>query len=218
MEWHAMDGRYRRGQRRAIGISMLACMLVLLGACAPHPTWPPPWPPAGLGASPPARATHPAQPAGQPVRLEIPAIALDWPVVPVGLTRDGSMDAPQGPPESPVWREGFWWRGGYHVGEPGNAVIAGHVDDDSGALTPFARIAELQPGDAVVITLAGGATARFRVERVVRVPVPAGGPNDPTLRAIFGPSATPRLNLITCAGAWAGSGYDQRLVVYTALA
>jgi hypothetical protein len=196
---------------------MLVGLLVLLGACAPHPTWPPP----GLGASGTATPTpqhHLAQPAGQPVRVAIPAIDLDWPVVPVGLTADGTMDAPQGPPDSPVWREGFWWRGGYHVGAPGNAVISGHVDDDSGALTPFARIAELRPGDSVVVTLAEGGTVRFRVEHVARVPVPVGGPKDPTLRTIFGPATTPRLNLITCAGTWVGSGYDQRLVVFTTLA
>jgi hypothetical protein len=199
------------GARRASLAATLAGMLMLLGACAPHPTWPPP----GLGAAAPAPPTRAAAPAGPPQRLRIPAIGLDWPVVPVGLGADGAMDAPQGAPDSAVWHEGFWWRGGYRVGEAGNAVIAGHVDDDAGALTTFARIAELQPGDAVLVSLAGGGVVTFRVERVARVPVPVGGPNDPTMRAIFGPAGIPRLNLITCAGAWASGGFDERLVVYT---
>jgi hypothetical protein len=185
---------------------------MLLSACAPHPTWPPP----GLGAGAPARPTATTLPAGVPVRLQIAAIGLDWPVVPVGLDADGAMDAPQGPADSAVWREGFWWRGGYRVGEAGNAVIAGHVDDESGALTPFARIADLRPGDDVLVTLKGGGVVRFQVERVARVPVPVGGPNDPTLKAIFGAATMPRLNLITCAGTWVRGGFDERLVVYTA--
>jgi sortase family protein len=200
-------------QRRTAVAVPFVLTLALLTACAPHPTWPPP----GLGASTAAPATHSVQPVGQPTRIQIPEIALDWPVVPVGLDADGAMAAPQGGPDSPVWREGFWWPGGYRVGEAGNAVIAGHVDDPSGALTQFARIAELQPGASVLVTLDGGSSARFRVRRVARVPVPVGGPNDPTLQEVFGPASTPRLNLITCAGTWMSGGFDERLVVFTTL-
>jgi hypothetical protein len=202
---------HNRWGQNAVVATTLVLVLMLLTACAPHPTWPPP----GLGGSVPAQPTRPAQPVGQPARIRIPVIGLDWPVVPVGLDVDGTMDTPQGGSGSIVWREGFWWRGGYRVGQAGNAVIAGHVDDVSGALTAFARIAELQLGDSVLVTLAGGNVAHFRVQRVVRVPVPVGGSNDPTLRTIFGPAATPHLNLITCAGTWVSGGFDERLVVFT---
>jgi hypothetical protein len=171
------------------------------------------------GASPTAsgQSGHYLRP-GRPVHLRIPAIGLDWPVVPVGRDVTGAMNTPQGPENAPSWHEGFWWQYGYLVGQAGNAVIAGHVDDVQGDLTPFASISRLQPGDAIYVQTDRGDTLRFVVTRVATVDNPVGGPDDPTIAAIFGPSLTPNLNLVTCTGEWVGNEFAQRLVVYSTLA
>lgn len=198
---------------RGIGaISALVLVLVALAACSPLP-------PAlrGTQANAAARDVHFMRP-GRPVRIHIPAIGLDWPVAPVGRDATGAMDAPQGPADAPSWHEGFWYQYGYLVGQPGNAVIAGHVDDLSGNLTPFARISELRPGDAIYVRTDRGDTLRFVVTRVATLANAIGGPNDPTVAAIFGPSPSPNLNLLTCAGAWVGNEFDQRLAIFSTLA
>lgn len=176
-------------------------------------------PPALAGGAAAASATvgHQSAP-GRPVHLRIPRIGLDWPVIPVGRDVTGAMDAPQGPESAASWHEGFWWKYGYLAGQPGNAVIAGHVDDVLGNLTPFAHISQLAPGDAIYVTTDHGDTLRFEVTRVATIPNPVGGPGDPTIASIFGSAATPNLNLITCTGDWVGNEFDQRLVVYSTLA
>jgi Sortase domain len=205
-----------RTRRRIAGAGMLGPAVVLalalvLGGCVPLP-------PALAGQPSAGGAGKSSGPrAGRPVHLSIPAIGLDWPVVPVGRDATGAMDTPQGPESAPSWHEGFWYKYGYLAGQPGNAVIAGHVDDVAGNLTDFARISQLQPGDAIEVRTDQGDTLRFTVMRMESVPNPVGGPNDPTIGAIFGPSATPNLNLITCTGTWVGNEFDQRLVVHATL-
>jgi hypothetical protein len=205
--------RRRRGLAAALVASALGAALAL-ASCA--------LPPAlqrlqGQPSPTSGPAVHYLR-AGRPVHIRIPAIGLDWPVVPVGRDATGAMAAPQGPESAPSWHEGFWWQYGYLAGQPGNAVIAGHVDDVLGNLTPFAHISRLQPGDAIYVQTDRGDTLRFAVIKVTTVANPVGGPNDPTIAAIFGPSATPNLNLLTCAGDWVGNEFDQRLVVYSTLA
>src|SRR5260221_2112628 len=192
-----------------------AAICLLMSALAACRAVPPLLAGAAGGAS---ASSPPAARSGRPTHLWIPTIGLDWPVVPVGLDANGAMDTPQGPESAPSWHEGFWWEYGYRVGETGNAVIAGHVDDVAGDLTAFARIATLQPGDTLEVKTDQGSTLRFVVTRVSHVANPIGGPNDPTIRDIFGPAQTANLNLITCTGTWVGNEFDQRLVVYTTLA
>ena len=198
------------GGKRAVGMLMAGLLGLCLVACNPVP-------PALRGQAAGATATPSAQP-GPPAHIRIAAIGLDWPVVPVGRDANGAMDAPQGGADAPSWHEGFWWEYGYLVGQPGNVVIAGHVDDLEGNLTPFAQISQLQAGDVIEVTTDKGAVFRYTVTQVKSVPNPVGGPSDPTIAALFGPAAVPQLNLITCAGEWVGNEFDQRLVVNSTLA
>lgn len=198
--------------RRALGSVVLALLALLLASCVPLP---PALARYASSASP--TAADPLR-AGRPVHIRIPAIDLDWPVVPVGRDSTGAMETPQGPEDAPSWHEAFWWKYGYASGEVGNAVIAGHVDDVAGNLTDFSRISQLQPGDAIYVRTEYGNTLRFTVTKVATVPNPVGGPNDPTINGIFGPATTANLNLITCSGTWVGNEFDQRLIVYSTLA
>jgi hypothetical protein len=168
------------------------------------------------GEAAPAATPDPLRP-GKPMHITIPSIGLDWPVIAVGRDATGAMAAPQGPESAASWHEGFWWQYGFLTGQHGNAVIAGHVDDVDGNLTPFAHISALSPGDLVTVQTDAGSTLRFQVTGVGSVPNPVGGPSDPTIASIFGPATTANLNLITCTGDWVGNEFDQRLVVYTTL-
>ena len=67
------------------------------------------------------------------------------------MTAKDVMDAPSGEPDAAVWRQAFWYRGSAVPGQASTALIAGHVNnqvDDPGV---FARLDELQVGDAVTV-------------------------------------------------------------------
>lgn len=142
-----------------------------------------------------------------PSRLQIPAINVDAPINPAGLTEDGDMDVPDD-----IVSTG-WFKGGYMPGAPGNSVIAGHVDGKNGPAV-FYDIGKLKNGDEVLVTGEDGAKLVFIVNKVEIYPF-----EESPLREIFGFSNGSRLNLITCTGEYnkKGSYYEDRLVVYTTL-
>ena len=86
----------------------------------------------------------PAPPVGAPLRLQIPAIGVDAPIVPVGLRSDGAMEVP------PAAEVG-WYRLGPRPGEPGSAVLAGHIDFD-GRPGAFFELLSIPPGAEIIVT------------------------------------------------------------------
>jgi len=142
-----------------------------------------------------------------PARLQIPAINVDANVAPSGLLENGDMDVP-----NDVVSTG-WFENGYMPGEPGNSVIAGHVDGKDGPAV-FYEIGQLKKGDEVVVTSEDGEKLTFIVERLEVYPF-----DDSPLREIFGFSTGSHLNLITCTGEYNKDGayYEDRLVVFTTL-
>lgn len=142
-----------------------------------------------------------------PARLQIPAINVDARVAPSGLLENGDMDVP-----NDVVSTG-WFENGYMPGEPGNSVIAGHVDGQNGPAV-FYDIGQLKKGDEVVVTSEDGEKLTFIVERLEVYPF-----DDSPLREIFGFSNGSHLNLITCTGEYNRNGdyYEDRLVVFTTL-
>jgi Sortase domain len=150
----------------------------------------------------------------QPTQLRIPRIQVNAPVMSVGRTASGAMDAPVSHAiHSPYWTSVFWYAFGAAPGQAGNAVIAGHVNRVGGDPAIFWSLSSLAPGDDVFVSNIQGQELHFVVSRVVRYP--ANAPSTDDLNTIFGPTSEHHLNLITCSGAWTGSGYDQRLVVFT---
>ncbi len=143
----------------------------------------------------------------KPSRLQIPAIAVDAPIDSYGLLENGEMDVP-----NDIVSTG-WYKNGYMPGEPGNSVIAGHVDGKNGPAV-FYDIGKLKQGDEVIVTGENGAELTFVVERLEIYPF-----DDSPIREIFGFSNGSHLNLITCTGEYnkGGSYYEDRLVVYTTL-
>lgn len=150
----------------------------------------------------------------QPTQLRIPHIQIDAAVIGVGRTATGAMDAPSSHAiHSPYWTSVFWYTFGAAPGQPGNAVIAGHVNRVGGDPAVFWPLGHLAPGDDIFVQNIQGQELHFVVSRVVSYP--ANAPSTEDLNVIFGPTSGHHLNLITCSGAWTGSGYDTRLVVFT---
>lgn len=158
-------------------------------------------------------ASTSAQP-WQPAQLRIPAIHVDAPVMNVGKTAQGLMDAPVSQAiNSPYWTRVFWYAPGAVPGQPGNAVIAGHVNRVGGDPAVFWYLRNLAPGNDVYVTTIQGQELHFVVDRAISYSATASSSS--VIDAVFGSSTAHHLNLITCSGVWTGHGYDQRLVVFT---
>jgi sortase (surface protein transpeptidase) len=167
-----------------------------------------------------------AGPVAVPLQLEIPSIKVDIPVVGVGITSADVMDAPEGPPDDPVWQQAFWYRGSAVPGAASTALIAGHVDDPLGRPGAFANIDRLHTGDLIVVHDArNGLNVRFSVTSSQTYSLAQTG--DPAvLTQIYGAgpvtdsAPTPstdglsHLTLISCAGTFVNGTHDHRIVVY----
>ncbi|MBW3663728.1 MAG: class F sortase [Actinobacteria bacterium] len=142
-----------------------------------------------------------------PTRVRIPAIAVDSALVGLGLQDDGSMEVPPG-----AFPAG-WYTGAPTPGELGPAIFAGHVDH-GGSAGVFARLHDLQPGDAVEVTRQDGTTVVFRVTRVEQHSKDAF----PTA-AVYGDIDHAGLRLITCGGPFDRRvrSYEDNIVVFAEL-
>lgn len=142
--------------------------------------------------------------AADPVRLRIPAIAVDAPVDPLTVQGNGVL-----PPPTANDHTG-WWRDGPEPGERGPAVIVGHVDSYKGAAV-FIHLSELRSGDQILVDRADGTTATFVTQRVERQAKDAF----PT-QAVYGHTRDPELRLITCGGQfdYKDRRYLDNIIVY----
>ena len=87
-----------------------------------------------------------------------------------------------------------WYRYGPAPGQPGSAVILGHVDSSTG-ISVFYRLKDLRRGNRVYITLADAKVAAFAVDGVQK----AARHAFPTA-AVYAKGGYPGLCLITCGG------------------
>lgn len=150
--------------------------------------------PPGTSSSLPPVTVRDASPAAAPavippVRLDIPTLGVTAPVDPVGVADDGQMALPDD-----VSRVG-WYRFGPEPGAPGNAVLAGHVDDREQGRGVLFALRDVAPGDEFVVTGADGRTTRWQVvtrELVHKQALP--------LDRIFARNGPARLVVVTCGG------------------
>jgi len=153
---------------------------------------------APIAVSPSPQATAASTVA--PDHLQLPAIGLTAHVESVGTTPQHTMDVPADV------RDVGWYAPGVRPGQPGDAVIDGHLDWYTGPAV-FSNLSRVNVGDAVVVVYADGGVVTFKVTSSVSYPVNQPPPD------LFSPQGPPRLSLITCSGSWNGQQYDQRLVV-----
>lgn len=144
---------------------------------------------------------------GVPVRVSIPAINVDAEIESVANDDQGRMDVPKDDDNT------AWYNPGFRPGQSGNAVLAGHLDRKGGAPAVFWDLDQLKEGDEIIVTDDKNQEWTFAVTKGEKYPN-----KDFPLKEVFGNSEEPMLNLITCDGSWsAGSGYDDRFVVYSKL-
>ena len=154
-----------------------------------------------LAATPPRRRE---QRVASPVRIEIPSIGVRAPIIRLGLNPDRTLEVPTD------FGDAGWWSGGPRPGEPGPAVIVGHVDSYTGPAV-FFRLRELRLHDTIVVVRRDGTRARFSVIGSEQYPKD----HFPTAR-VYGATAGPTLRLITCGGEFDRSSghYLDNTVVY----
>lgn len=160
-------------------------------------------PPTAVDAAAPAPLAR-----SVPVRLLIPAIGVDTPVMTLGLNADGTVQVPPIEAHAPAG----WYRGSPTPGQTGPSVILAHVTVGQFGDGVFLHLSLLKPGDRVTVRLADGATAVFsvfRMQTVAKAQFPAA--------EVYGNVDRPELHLITCGGPRTGHGYLDNVLVFAAL-
>ena len=127
-----------------------------------------------------------------PVRVRIPTIGVSSSLVRLGRAPDQTIEVPSD------YQTAGWFVEGPRPGEPGPAVILGHVDSKAGSGV-FFELRRLIPGAEVLVDRVDGSTVGFRVRSTLRVPKTAF-PTD----LVYAPTLEPALRLVTCGG-----GFDR---------
>ncbi|HEV8666857.1 MAG TPA: class F sortase, partial [Candidatus Paceibacterota bacterium] len=107
-----------------------------------------------------------------------------------------------------------WYKYGSLPGQPGTAVMDGHVDNGLSLAGVFKHLDSIQKGDDIYVTTASGVQVHYVVSDIELYPY-----QDVPMNQILTTSGQSRLALITCDGAWVQGQrtYDHRLVVYANL-
>jgi sortase (surface protein transpeptidase) len=167
-----------------------------------HPTLVP-IPKGTYAAIPPSQAEQVAR----PVSLVIPAIGVRTQLIHLGLTTRGTLQVPGSPAVA------GWYIGSPRPGEPGGAVVAGHIDSVRGPGV-FYRLGLLRLGQRAYVRRADGTLAVFRIT-MVRSYLKSKFPTN----AVYGPTPDAQLRLITCGGTFdsATGHYLSNTIVYATL-
>jgi LPXTG-site transpeptidase (sortase) family protein len=146
---------------------------------------------AATAPAPSVAAPAAAKPAADafPARLVISRIGVDANIEARGLDAGRNMLTPKD------YHDVAWYSVGPRPGEPGNALLNGHVDWWTGSAV-FTRLSELRAGDTLTVVREDGSRLTFRVTG--RQVVKAGA----RVASLFAPSKVASLTLITCTGAW----------------
>ncbi|MCI0686225.1 MAG: class F sortase [Sporichthyaceae bacterium] len=144
-----------------------------------------------------------------PSRLTIPTIGVSAPVTSVGVQRNGRMTVPTMAKAD----QAGWFKHGPVPGEPGGAVIVGHLDSTDGPAI-FYRIKELGKGDLITVTRKDGLQVRFKVtgiETVSKSAFPA--------EQVYGFTDAAELRLVSCGGTFdhEQQSYSDNVIVYARL-
>jgi len=144
---------------------------------------------------------------GPPTRVRIPKIGVDSSLESLRLDRQNELETPKD------YARAGWYSDGTAPGDPGPAVIAGHVTWN-GAPAVFHRLSSMRRGDQVTVIRKDGKTAVFTVSRVARF-----SKSQFPSRAVYGPINHAGLRLITCGGTYdaARHTYLDNVVVFARL-
>lgn len=150
----------------------------------------------------------------RPVRIVIPRIYVDAPIVTLGLEPGTDIFAVPSRGDQAAW---------YDTNPPPglgyNSIFSGHVDwqttDHQPIAGVFYRLRELQIGDKIDVALEDGNTISYRVTGNVAIDY-----NDPNLGKALAPAPRDEITLVTCGGSWIanpaeenGGNYTHRVIV-----
>ncbi|MDG4864960.1 class F sortase, partial [Streptomyces sp. T-3] len=143
-----------------------------------------------------------------PLRIRIPAIRVDAPLMGLALTPQGSLDVP------PAERRDLagWYESGTTPGSTGTAVVAGHVDNAEGP-SVFYALGALKQGHTIEVDRTDGRTALFTVD-AIEVYDSRAFPDE----KVYGAARRPEIRVITCGGGYSKkTGYLGNVVVFAHL-
>lgn len=142
------------------------------------------------------------------VRLEIPDIDVNAPVIIVQRHEDDTMQVPNNLEQIGQYRFAPT------PGEIGPAILTGHAGVP-GRPAVLWRLRELTPGKRIRITRADGTVATFRVDEVKNVSQDQSFPTD----EVYGNTNNAQLRLITCGGSfnYLTRRYSENTVVFASL-
>ena len=152
-----------------------------------------------------------AQPVGAvrgapPVQLSLPALGIDQRLVGLGVRADQQLDVPQS------YDDIGWWSTGPVPGDPGAALMVGHLDSKDGPAV-FSGLPALTKGAVVSVRRADGTRVRFAVTKVQSFPK-----DDFPDEVVYRTDGRSSLHLVTCGGAYDPSvGYRDNVVVFADL-
>ncbi|MFF8025584.1 class F sortase [Streptomyces sp. NPDC007896] len=164
---------------------------------------------AGLAPSSAARPAGKHLPRSEPTRLLIPKIDVDAPFTELAVDAAGKLQPPTADDTNLVG----WYSKGVSPGEPGAAIIAGHVDTTTSAAV-FADLRELGEGDQFTVKRADGRDATFVVDSADTF-----AKDDFPDKRVYADTRDAEVRLITCAGDYDHSAkdYTENLVVFAHL-
>jgi hypothetical protein len=215
--------RSRRGL--AVGVAALALLAGCSGSDG-RPTDPPPavasqtpdraassqtlgLAAGGLDAARGFRSVRGYRATPLPTRIIIPKIRVASSLDRLGRAPDGTVEVP-GPDR---WEVPGWYELGSRPGDPGSAVLLGHVDSTRGPAV-FFRLRELRGGDEIEVTRADGSSVRFVVQRTEQYDKQRFPTDD-----VYYPTLTSALRLVTCGGEFDDSTghYRSNIIVFATL-
>jgi sortase (surface protein transpeptidase) len=199
-------------------LAVAAAALVLAAGCSqasagradqplPAATGAPATTAGGVEAARGFRSTRGYRATPVPVRIEIPRIGVASPLDRLGRAADRTVEVPS------RWEVAGWYAPGTRPGDPGSAVILGHVDSKRGPAV-FYRLRELRRGDDITVTRADGSAVHFTVDRTEQYPKRRFPTDD-----VYYPTLTPELQLVTCGGTFDATAghYRSNVIVFATL-
>ncbi len=215
----ASPGDRRRGSVAALAVAAAGLVLLSGGVSVVvfgHPTTPTVaaqgilpavqgTPERGLdGPAAPSRAAAVTAPVAPPTHLSIPAVDVNTDLINLATQDDGTLEVPKN------FALAGWWDQGAAPGDPGPAVIVGHIDSYRGPAV-FYRLRQLTPGALVTVGRSDGSTALFAVDALREFSKEAFPTN-----LVYGATNTPTLRLITCGGSFddKARSYLDNIVVF----
>lgn len=136
-----------------------------------------------------------------PIELSIPSLGVAAPIEPTPQI-DGALRIP--PPD-----QAGWYADGPRPGEPGRAVIVGHLDTVDGPAV-FAALPQIRRGMTIEVAGDDGVSHSFETIGVADV-----SKSDFPAQDVYAPSRKPTLALITCSGSFdeASGHYENNLII-----